>query len=93
MSQFYVICFDIAEKKRLRKVSTQMENFGQRIQYSIFECYLNDKNLKILQGRLNSIINKAEDSIRYYPLCNKDYKKIPLKNKADITPNDNYHLI
>jgi len=42
MSKLYVICFDVADKKRLRQVAIQMENFGQRVQYSVFECHLDE---------------------------------------------------
>lgn len=93
MSQFYVICFDIANDKRLRKVAIQMENFGQRIQYSVFECYLDKTQLDRLQTRLQFIIDPEKDHIRYYHLCNKDYKKIQLDGIGNISPNNDYHLL
>jgi len=92
MEHFYVICFDISNEKRLRKVAIQMEDHGQRIQYSVFECYLNEQNLQALKKQLMQIINPEEDHIRYYHLCPKDHKKIKLNGKGILTPNHDYHL-
>ena len=52
-----------------------MENFGQRVQYSVFECYLDFSKLDEPKGRLEVIINLDENHIRYYSLYNKDLKK------------------
>jgi len=93
MNKFYVICFDIAEKKRLRQVAIQMENFGQRVQHSLFECYLSNEQKQTLEKRLARIIKPDEDHIRYYHLCHKDYKKIQLKGRGEITPNASYYLL
>ncbi len=93
MSKFYIICFDVADKKRLRQVAIQMENFGQRVQYSVFECHLDKKSLEDLKTRLDTIINKKEDHVRYYGLCNKDKPKILLDGAGSITPDNDYHLI
>ncbi len=93
MNQLYVICFDISNEKRLRKVAIQMENAGQRIQYSMFECYLNHTQLNELQARINAIINPVEDHIRYYPLCQKDYQKIQISGSGEVTPNSDYYLL
>ena len=93
MNQFYVICFDISDKKRLRQVAIQMENFGQRVQYSIFECYLDANKLEELKSRLELIINPAEDHIRYYSICNKDKAKILIDGKGSIHQDADYHLM
>ncbi len=92
MEHFYIICFDIFNKKRLRQVAIQMENYGQRIQYSVFECHLNEENLNKLKQQLKQIIEPTKDHIRYYHLCPKDHKKILLDGKGVLTPNHDYHL-
>ncbi len=92
MSQFYVICFDVADKKILRHVAIQMENFGQRVQYSVFECHLDNNELEDLKIRLDTIIDKKEDHVRYYGLCNKDKPKILLDGEGSITKDDDYYM-
>ncbi len=57
-----------AGKKRLHQVAKQCENYGQRVQNSVFECILEPALLKQLQNRLEKIMDIEKDSIRYYYL-------------------------
>ncbi len=57
-----------AGKKRLHQVAKQCENYGQRVQNSVFECILDPALLKQLQNALAQIIDEEKDSIRYYYL-------------------------
>lgn len=59
-----------AGKKRLRRVSKQCVNFGQRVQNSVFECLVDPAQFADLKHRLESIIDKEKDSLRYYLLGN-----------------------
>lgn len=60
-----------AGKKRLRKVAKQCQNYGQRVQNSVFECIIDPGLLKQLQNKLENIIDLEKDSIRYYYLGNE----------------------
>jgi len=60
-----------AGKKRLRKVAKQCQNYGQRVQNSVFECILDPALLKQLQNILEKIIDAEKDSLRYYYLGNE----------------------
>jgi len=93
MNQLTIICFDVCDKKRLRQVAIQLENIGQRIQYSVFECYLNNKKLTTLKKRLTAIINPEEDDIRYYSICNKDKQKIIIDGVGSLTQDNDYYLL
>lgn len=59
-----------AGKRRLRRVAKQCENYGQRVQNSVFECVLEPALLVKLKSRLNEIIDPKVDSIRYYYMGN-----------------------
>lgn len=63
-------------KKRLRKVAKQCVNYGQRVQNSVFECLLDPAQFSVLKHRLEKIIDKEKDSIRFYFLGNKWEKHI-----------------
>jgi len=69
MNKFYVICFDISNDKNRRKVVKLLENKGQRVQKSVFECLLNDKDFITLKNNMEDNIGFNTDSIRYYQLC------------------------
>lgn len=55
-------------KKRLNKVAKQCRNYGQRVQYSVFECIIEPALFKKLKHKLENIIDKETDSLRYYYL-------------------------
>lgn len=52
--------------KRLRQVSKECVNFGQRVQNSVFECLLEPHQFTELRHRLESIVDPKTDSLRYY---------------------------
>jgi CRISPR-associated protein Cas2 len=66
---------DKAGQKRLRQVAKTCLNFGQRVQNSVFECNLSHENLVHLRQQLLEIIEKDQDSLRFYFLgSNWEYK-------------------
>ena len=78
---FIVVTYDVntethAGKKRLRKVAKTCENYGQRVQNSVFECVVDYGTFLILKKELEKIIDKKVDSLRYYNLGNKWNSKV-----------------
>jgi CRISPR-associated protein Cas2 len=59
-----------AGKKRLRKVAKQCQNYGQRVQNSVFECLIDAAQLRHLKHRLTKLIDPEKDSLRFYYLGN-----------------------
>jgi CRISPR-associated protein Cas2 len=53
-------------KRRLRRVAKLCENFGQRVQFSVFECLLDPTQWADLRHRLEQEIDKKCDSLRFY---------------------------
>ena len=67
---FVVVSYDIGNDKRRGRVFKTLKNFGQWMQYSLFECELDKANLARLKDRLDQIIKPSEDdSIRFYFVC------------------------
>jgi CRISPR-associated protein Cas2 len=60
-----------AGRRRLRKVSKKCQDYGQRVQNSVFECLIDAAQLKQLQHTLQNIIDPEVDSLRYYYLGDK----------------------
>ena len=65
-----------AGQKRLRKVAKICENHGQRVQDSTFECVLEPAMFAELKFRLESVIDKKEDSLRFYNLGSNWNRKV-----------------
>ena len=65
-----------AGKTRLRKVAKQCENYGRRVQNSVFECILDQTQCIMLKAALSDIIDERVDSLRFYYLGNKYQTKV-----------------
>ena len=66
-------------KKRLRKVAKQCENYGRRVQNSVFECILDQAQSIMLKQSLVDIIDENVDSLRFCYLGNKYQTKVEQK--------------
>ncbi len=55
-------------RSRLAKVAKACENWGQRVQYSVFECWLDWAQWERLKATLIDLIDKDKDSLRFYYL-------------------------
>ncbi len=63
MMRAYIICYDIREPKRLRKVCKIMKGYGERRQFSVFFCVLKEIDLVRLQAALDKVMNMKEDQV------------------------------
>ncbi len=78
----YIIAYDIADGYRLRNVAKIMENYGVRIQKSIFYGKMDERRFKDLHNKLVNIIEPKEDSIFIQPLCSECFEKVELIGTA-----------
>lgn len=90
---FLIITYDVTDDKRREKIATQLKNYGQRVQKSVFECYLEKEQLIELKEKLEKIMDFAEDNIRYYYLCKKDEKNIKFLGENIIYKNEDYFMV
>ncbi|WP_071393545.1 CRISPR-associated endonuclease Cas2 [Bacillus tuaregi] len=67
---------DSTGRKRLRKVAKICQNYGQRVQNSVFECNVDATQMVILKMELSKIIDKEKDSLRFYQLGNNYKNKV-----------------
>jgi len=72
----YVIAYDIPSDRRRTKVHKLLCGFGQWTQYSLFECYLSERELVQLRHRLDRLLKEGEDSVRFYPLCGACVRRV-----------------
>lgn len=70
---FVIVSYDVATddnsgQRRLRRVARACKDFGQRVQYSVFECIVDPAQWAALKERLISEIDVEKDSLRFYYL-------------------------
>ena len=68
---FVVVSYDVANvetggARRLRRVAKACKDYGQRVQYSVFECIVDPAQWVVLRNRLVEEIDPKEDSLRFY---------------------------
>ena len=68
MRQSYLVCYDIADDRRLRKVFKLMRGFGDHLQYSVFECQFTPSDLVRCRTELARIIKHNEDQVLFVDL-------------------------
>ena len=68
MRTSYLICYDIGDDKRLRKVFQTMRGFGDHLQFSVFECQLTAMDLAKCRAALAAIIHHDEDQVLFVDL-------------------------
>lgn len=65
-----VVSYDVADEdngpKRLRRVAKLCQDYGQRVQYSVFECLVSPDQWVWLKRELTKAINPEIDSLRFY---------------------------
>lgn len=69
MSTLYLVAYDIPDDRRRTKLHKLLCGFGKWTQYSIFECFLSEKELVMLHHRLDELLDATEDNVRIYTIC------------------------
>ena len=63
-------------RRRLRRVAKVCQDYGQRVQLSVFECLVEPEQYILLKDRLRQEYNPTEDSLRFYLLGKNWHKRI-----------------
>jgi len=63
MEHAYLVCYDIRDPGRWRKVYRTMKGFGEWLQLSVFHCRLSRENRLRMQDRLSEMIDRGEDHL------------------------------
>ncbi|HNY20324.1 MAG TPA: CRISPR-associated endonuclease Cas2 [Flexilinea sp.] len=82
---FCLIAYDIADNQRRLKVSKILESYSNRVQESVFEGFLTRAELEKIIKRVEKIIEKQEDSLRVYFICEECRKKMILIGNGEVT--------
>ena len=65
----YIIAYDVPGDRRRNQISRALEGYGERVQYSVFECLLDEVQFDALWEELCDLLDVKEDSLRAYRLC------------------------
>ena len=88
---FCLISYDIRDDQRRTQVHQVLKNHGNRVQFSVFECFLPDRKLQALQKRLLELIHPTVDSLRVYRLCRRCLSGVECMG-VGVVPEDDTSL-
>ncbi len=70
-----LVTYDITDDKRLRRVAQTCEDYGVRVQYSVFECHLDEDEFSTFWLTLLDLINEREDRLVAYKIDSRSAKE------------------
>ncbi len=82
--QFILIVYDISNDKRRTKLHNVLLDYGTPVQYSVFECHLDPKNLPKMKKAITRVVRKRKDNVRYYFLCADCEKRIESSRPQEV---------
>jgi len=77
--ELYLVTYDIPSNKRRRRLASILEDYGLRVQKSVFEIWIDEADKRRLLKRLKKLIKPQEDSVRLYRLCELCQRKIQVE--------------
>ena len=89
----YVISYDMPNDRRRVKMAKILLDFGNRVQYSVFEASLDKKLFDKLLKRVNSVVDEQEDNVRIYPLCAICENGIINIGKGDVLEDKDVYIL
>ena len=71
-----VVAYDISNDRRRAKAVKILERVGVRVNFSVFECMLTERQYESLRDELLQVISLKKDTVVYYPICLNCYSQI-----------------
>lgn len=81
----YVVTYDISCQKRRTKLANLLLAYGQRVQYSVFECQLKSQEFRELCVKVKKVVRLPEDSVRMYPLSGHTLEQVEILGGLPLT--------
>jgi len=82
--QFVVVVYDISNDRRRTKLHDALLNYGTPVQYSVFECLLDEEGLQRMKRAVRKVIRPRVDRVRYYYLCQRCLQKVEITSGVEV---------
>ena len=67
--QFVLVVYDISNDRRRTRLHDTLLDYGTPVQYSVFECLVDEKELERMKRAVRRVIRPRVDHVRFYYLC------------------------
>ncbi len=82
--QFILVVYDISSDKRRTKLHNALLDFGTPVQYSVFECLLDEKEQEKMKKKVMKVIRPRKDQVRFYWLCAGCLEKVEVTSGREV---------
>jgi CRISPR-associated protein Cas2 len=89
----FMVCYDILNDRNRRKIQKILEGYGERVQFSLFECDISETQFRSLRGELISCSSDNGDSIRYYRICKACAGRIERIGGGTFSGDESYFIV
>ena len=96
---FVLVTYDVEDDRLRTRIADTLEGYGQRVQYSVFECRLSAAQYAELIDALERLLDRTSEeeasmvSIRCYRLCRNCTRRINILGAGSITQDPGYYLV
>ena len=90
---FFIVTYDIADDRRRKKLSDVLSDFGDRVQYSVFECLMGMEELNRMTDRIAAVIDAEQDGVRIYALCTGCENKVTVIGTGSRTQDPDVYIL
>jgi CRISPR-associated protein Cas2 len=87
------VAYDVRDDKRRTKLSDALQNYGKRVQLSVFECLLDEAQVERLREMVGRIIAAEEDTVRIYRLCGVCEPKVEVVGVGVRTEDPDVYIV
>jgi len=88
-----LVSYDVPDDRRRTHLAHTLKDFGERVQYSVFECRLDERAQQNLRERLARLIDPEEDSLRIYRLCKESDRLLEVLGTAKRTDDPDLYVL
>ena len=81
---FILVTYDISDDRRRTKLHNALLNYGTPVQYSVFECLVDEAAEKKMRATVKRIIRPKLDNVRYYYLCAACQRRVETSGGREI---------
>ncbi len=89
----WVIAYDVSDTGRRSRIAELLGGYGERVQFSVFECRVNEHEIEDLRQKVMTVADKENDRIRWYPLCHPCFDRVTAEGKNSISEGDDGYYI
>ncbi|MGH3936678.1 MAG: CRISPR-associated endonuclease Cas2 [Pseudonocardiaceae bacterium] len=90
MALTVLVCYDISRDAARARVAAYRQQWGDRIQRSVFVCVVAPDELTEMIDRVEKMIDSATDAVHLLPSCAACWSRLVVRGQADATPDKPY---